>query len=396
MFDAITIFRDSQPIATIAGDRESFTDDSRSGQRALYTVITELEGFRSPEVHCLDPAVWITEIGDVQLPVDAELVRVPVYLTTSEPSRGWDAFLEVPNDRLAIVRSLGPIFADTVWIHDPEFVGVGVSGATGFPAAGVLYDNLPPNQPEKDLPAGLRQYVLNFVFRPLGEFADGEVIDVKLLTASFSVRTESTTVSVAPDALIPGQIRFGTAGPAPVEQLAAAALAAADGAGAGGDGDAGGVLLAWRNADVYELLRIERNGELIAEIDGSATRFHDVTAPGGVFTYKVSGSRDGQSSFPASAFVSTIMPRGAFLRGDANRDGRVNLSDAVATLNYLFLGGARLPCDDAADADDDGALRITDPILTLNYLFLGSDVMKAPGTRYAWFDPSADNLTCRE
>jgi len=45
-----------------------------------------------------------------------------------------------------------------------------------------------------------------------------------------------------------------------------------------------------------------------------------------------------------------------FIRGDANADGRSDLSDAVALLGYLFLGGANVPCDQAADADDSGDL----------------------------------------
>lgn len=38
----------------------------------------------------------------------------------------------------------------------------------------------------------------------------------------------------------------------------------------------------------------------------------------------------------------------AFLRGDANASGKVDLSDAVFTLNWLFLGGLAPSCPDAA------------------------------------------------
>ena len=40
----------------------------------------------------------------------------------------------------------------------------------------------------------------------------------------------------------------------------------------------------------------------------------------------------------------------SFLRGDANLDLEVNLTDAVYILNNLFLGGAPLPCAEAAAA----------------------------------------------
>ena len=50
-------------------------------------------------------------------------------------------------------------------------------------------------------------------------------------------------------------------------------------------------------------------------------------------------------------------PSGHFLRGDATADGNLNLTDAVFTLNHLFLGGPAPDCADAADADDNGGYR---------------------------------------
>jgi hypothetical protein len=73
----------------------------------------------------------------------------------------------------------------------------------------------------------------------------------------------------------------------------------------------------------------------------------------------------------------------------------VNMSDALATLNFLFLGGMALPCEDAADTDDDGQLNVADPIATLGFLFLGRGVPRPPGVSYPWFDPTPDGLTCR-
>ncbi len=59
-----------------------------------------------------------------------------------------------------------------------------------------------------------------------------------------------------------------------------------------------------------------------------------------------------------------------FLRGDANGDGLVNVTDAVRVLLELFARDKRgAVCADAADADDDGTLDVSDALLTLNYLF---------------------------
>jgi hypothetical protein len=57
-------------------------------------------------------------------------------------------------------------------------------------------------------------------------------------------------------------------------------------------------------------------------------------------------------------------------RGDADEDNAFTLTDAIGTLNFLFLGG-RPVCFAAADVDGSRDLTITDPINLLNHLFLG-------------------------
>jgi len=85
-----------------------------------------------------------------------------------------------------------------------------------------------------------------------------------------------------------------------------------------------------------------------------------------------------------------ILPDGAlFVRGDSNGDDHVNLSDPIATLGYLFLGGS-IWCQKAADADDDGTIEIDDPILTLHHLFQGGDALPPPAAPGA--DPTPDAL----
>ncbi len=69
----------------------------------------------------------------------------------------------------------------------------------------------------------------------------------------------------------------------------------------------------------------------------------------------------------------------AFIRGDANCDGRSDISDSVWTLNYLFGGGSRPCCGDSADVNDDGKVDISDPIRELNYLFQGGPAPPSPG-----------------
>jgi hypothetical protein len=63
--------------------------------------------------------------------------------------------------------------------------------------------------------------------------------------------------------------------------------------------------------------------------------------------------------------------------GDANNDAAVNVSDAVWTINYVFIGGAepapRLAC---GDANGDGAVNVSDAVWVINYVFIGG---AAPG-----------------
>lgn len=82
----------------------------------------------------------------------------------------------------------------------------------------------------------------------------------------------------------------------------------------------------------------------------------------------------------AAAFEILSDPQGAsFVRGDADASGEVNITDAIFSLNFLFLGGPEPPCLEASDADDDGQVNITDGIYVLNFLFLGGPGPADPG-----------------
>lgn len=67
-----------------------------------------------------------------------------------------------------------------------------------------------------------------------------------------------------------------------------------------------------------------------------------------------------------------------FLRGDCNDSGVVDLSDAVCTLNWLFLGTEPPGCVAAANANGDAAVDISDPVALLSHLFLGGPAPVLP------------------
>jgi hypothetical protein len=83
-----------------------------------------------------------------------------------------------------------------------------------------------------------------------------------------------------------------------------------------------------------------------------------------------------------------------FLRGDANEDGEVDLSDAVSVFGVLFRGEGYFACRDAADANDDGHLDISDGIYLLNFLFRGGEDLPSPGRQTCDLDPTDDDVSC--
>jgi hypothetical protein len=80
-----------------------------------------------------------------------------------------------------------------------------------------------------------------------------------------------------------------------------------------------------------------------------------------------------------------------FVRGNSDMQGKVDITDAILILNFLFLGGPAPACMDAADVDDSGRLDISDSISLLNFLFLGGTYPAVPYPAPG-LDPTPDPL----
>jgi len=90
------------------------------------------------------------------------------------------------------------------------------------------------------------------------------------------------------------------------------------------------------------------------------------------------------------------LPAAEFIRGDVNRDGKVDLSDPIHFIYcaFIFWDCEFGPvCVDARDADDSGRLDLTDPIFTLVHLFLGGGPIPAPYP-VCGEDPTEDSHGC--
>lgn len=102
------------------------------------------------------------------------------------------------------------------------------------------------------------------------------------------------------------------------------------------------------------------------------------------------------TSFVALAFAAKdVRAQAHFMRGDSNHDTKLDISDAVFDLAYLFSGGEDPLCADAADVNDDGKIDISDAIAKLGFLFQGGTAPAAPWPRFEG-DPTADSLGCLE
>ena len=81
---------------------------------------------------------------------------------------------------------------------------------------------------------------------------------------------------------------------------------------------------------------------------------------------------DGVCDNSASAEAMLVFGSGVnWKRCDSNADAVIDISDAVHTLNYLFLGGEEPACLPAVDCNADEVLDISDPVHSLNILFVG-------------------------
>lgn len=138
----------------------------------------------------------------------------------------------------------------------------------------------------------------------------------------------------------------------------------------------------------------------LAGPDGALERYKSGTVPeGGLFpgalAVEVSiGTRECFDTILDLRAKPAASQHGGFVRADCNADDKLDLSDPVSGLLFLFAGATRPPCLDACDSNDDGKLDLSDAVKTLNYLFLGGEPPPAPAAACGE-DPTGDDLDCQ-
>ncbi|MBI4603199.1 MAG: hypothetical protein HY721_14685 [Planctomycetes bacterium] len=95
---------------------------------------------------------------------------------------------------------------------------------------------------------------------------------------------------------------------------------------------------------------------------------------------KAAGARDGLLPSLRAVGSDDILTRRQtiFARGRVSGDDRIDLSDSVFIIGYLFLGGPSPDPMVAGDTNHDGRIDIADPIYLLNYLFQGGPAPAMP------------------
>jgi len=78
-----------------------------------------------------------------------------------------------------------------------------------------------------------------------------------------------------------------------------------------------------------------------------------------------------------SVMLTTVSVESNFVRGDANGDSSLDLSDAIKVLLYLFQDG-KSDCLEAMDVNNDSGLNISDAIYLLTFLFVDGGTPAAP------------------
>jgi hypothetical protein len=88
---------------------------------------------------------------------------------------------------------------------------------------------------------------------------------------------------------------------------------------------------------------------------------------------------------------AVVNPNETFVRGDCNDDGLVDLSDAIFSLGFQFMGTQAPRCKAACNNDDSSAIDLTDAIYLLSFKFLGGPPPVAPYPACGGNAPSDDS-----
>jgi hypothetical protein len=127
-------------------------------------------------------------------------------------------------------------------------------------------------------------------------------------------------------------------------------------------------------------------------VGDAGTELEVVTPPGRGIT-DVSVVNQHPRELPATVKLPFTYLGTPFIRGDANIDRIIDISDAVSILSHLFLGTGDLPCIAAADCNSSGEVDLSDAVYGLSFLFQGGPAPPPPHPECG-YDPEPEGLSC--
>lgn len=228
------------------------------------------------------------------------------------------------------------------------------------------------------------------IFSEAGVYEISLVVDDGGRDENISEASISVEVSTALDFNAPPLVVLRTTPNPPDVRLAGGSASVtldARNSDGGGEGCEQEISFLWRQVDgpANSVIRNPREALTRVNFDTPGVYLIELEVDDG-------GFQDNLAWVETEIVVSGEAVTGGFRRGDVDDSGRLNITDAITVLNWLFLGSATPGCPDAADADDNGRNNITDAIQLLQFLFLGGPPPPAPGRDDCGIDPTADPL----
>jgi DNA-binding beta-propeller fold protein YncE len=159
--------------------------------------------------------------------------------------------------------------------------------------------------------------------------------------------------------------------------------------------EGGGARLAWAAPAAADMILIERGGVEVARLDGAASSWLD-TAPmacSDAAAYRIVALR---GALEGPGVVCELLAEEPFMRGDVERNGQLNITDAVSILGFLFLGDDAPVCLDAADVDDSGRIVISDAVFLLGFLFNAGSPPRPPHPEPGCDPSGPDGMFCAD
>ena len=111
--------------------------------------------------------------------------------------------------------------------------------------------------------------------------------------------------------------------------------------------------LSRRNAAVYDEVCLYRDGQIFTALPGGCKAFVDREAAPGSHSYEIRARIGVSRSCRVRVDCTIAPPSSVFRRGDVDSNMKVEITDAVKLLGYLFLGSSAPPAPGPTECGTD-------------------------------------------